>query len=394
MVNLRFTRMTDRYLGITLCHLLYFLNRVTGSICRKRENKKVDKILMIKTWGIGNLIMMFPTIRAIRQRYPQAQIDMLTLFQNKELLRHNPFIDNVYFLSNENFLRFAVNYLRDVFKIRRERYDMVLDFEQFARVSSVLALLSGAGERIGFDTPGQGRGIAYTKRVAYLDYTHMVETFFRIAKGAGIEEANLSPLRLDITEREKENVKLFLKDNGAGEEDIVVGAHIGSSDNMMAQRRWATEKFARLADALVDKHKVKIVFTGAGKDEAMLIEQTISLMENSAINAVNVFTLKELAALTERCALFISNDTAPVHIASAMGTPVVAFYGPNTPYLYGPRGKNDLVFYKDPYCSPCITNYNAKISKCDNPICTKSITVEEVLEGIEKKYFKENEKKI
>ena len=113
-------------------------------------------------------------------------------------------------------------------------------------------------------------------------------------------------------------------------------------------------------------------------------------MKNRSINAVNRLNLKELAVLIEQCRFFISNDTAPVHIASAMKTPVVAFYGPNTPYLYGPRGKNDLVFYKDLFCSPCITNYNAKIHKCDHSTCMKTITVEEVLEGIEKKYFTKN----
>ena len=387
MVNLKFVRITDRYLGIILCYLLYYIHKIIEAIKGEKEKQQANKILIIKFWGVGNLIMMLPTIKAVRKHYPKAQIDIITLFQNEDAVKHNHFISNKYFISNKNVFRFIITYIRNLIMLKKEKYDIILDFEQFAKTSSVLALLIGGRERIGFDTPGQGRGVAYTRRVAYLDYTHMVETFFRIAKGAGVTEADLSPVKLYIPDQDSGKIKSFLEDNNIEKNDVIIGVHIGSGDNMLTQRRWEKEKFAQLADILIEKHKAKIIFTGVGEDEARLIEQTLSLMKNNAVNAANKFTLKELAALIEKCSFFISNDTAPVHIASAMGTPVVAFYGPNTPYLYGPRGKNNLVFYNDLYCSPCITNYNAKIHKCKNPICIESITVKEVLEGIEKKYL-------
>jgi ADP-heptose:LPS heptosyltransferase len=83
----------------------------------------------------------------------------------------------------------------------------------------------------------------------------------------------------------------------------------------------------------------------------------------------------------------ISSDTAPVHIASAMGAPVVGLYGPNTPFLYGPSGDNNLVFYHQIPCSPCLTNTNRKLSKCSFARCMDGITVGEVAAGIEMKYF-------
>ncbi len=392
MINVRFVRTTDKYLGICLCYLLYFVDRVTKAIWGKGDENEKRKVLMMKFAGIGNIVMILPTIRAVRKHYPEAQIDMFTLLTNREVLLHNRSIDNTYFLNERNFFTFFVTYLRNVFKLSRERYDMVLDFEQFAKTSSVFALLIEARERIGFDTPGQGRGIAYTRRVAYMDYKHMVETFFRIAKGAGVEEADLSPVKLGVNDEEQNNVKLFLEHNNIREEDIVIGMHMGTGINMMSQRRWAKEKFARLADMLIDECKVSVVFTGAGNEEEKLVEETLSLMRHSASNAANKFSIKELAGFAERCRVFVSNDTSAVHIASAMGTPVAGIYGPNTPFLYGPRGNNDVVFYKDLYCSPCITNYNAKISRCDDPVCIKSITVEEVFDGIRAKFFKQEDK--
>ena len=342
---------------------------------------------MIKFAGIGNIVMILPTIRAVRKHYPEAQIDMFTLLTNRGVLLHNRWLDDIHFLDERNFFAFLVTYLRNVFKLRRERYDIVLDFEQFAKVSSVFTLLIGARERIGFDTPGQGRGIAYTRRVAYMDYKHMVETFFRIAKGAGVEETDLSPVRLDVNDEEKNKVRLFLEHNNIRQGDIVIGMHMGSGSNMMSQRRWSKEKFAGLADMLIDEYGAKVVFTGAGDEEEKIVGEALSVMKRDAVDAVNKFSIKELAGFAEKCRFFVSNDTSAVHIASAMGTPVAGIYGPNTPFLYGPRGNNDVVFYKDLYCSPCITNYNAKISSCSDPICIKSITVEEVFDGIRAKFF-------
>ena len=389
MMNLRFVRMSDRCLGIPLCYLLRFLNKVIVRCSRKREERKeeVNKILMIKFWGIGNIVMLFPTIRAVRRKFPEAEIDMFTLRTNREIVEGNSWIDNVYFLDHQRFVAFAVSYLKIAFRLRRERYDMILDFEQFAKTSSVFALLVGGRERIGFDTPGQGRGIAYTRRVAYLDYKHMTEVFFRIAKGAGVDRADLSPVRLDIREEEYEKVKSFLYENNIKPEDLLVGMHPCASINVV-QRRWEPEKFAELADILIEKYGARVVFTGTGREEDELVSKILSMMRNSAISGASKFAALELAAFAEKCNFFVSNDTAPVHIASAMGTPVVGIYGPNTPYLYGPRGDNHLAFYKDLYCSPCITNYNAKIANCRNPVCIKSITVQEVFEGIREKYLK------
>ena len=162
MINVRFVRTTDKYLGICLCYLLAFLDKVAKLIWGKGKEKKKQKILMIKFTGIGNIVMILPTIKAVKKRYPEARIDVFTLLTNREVLRHNRFIDIAHFLNERNFFTFFVTYLRNAFRLKRERYDMVLDFEQFAKTSSVFTLLIGARERIGFDTPGQGRGIAYT----------------------------------------------------------------------------------------------------------------------------------------------------------------------------------------------------------------------------------------
>ena len=106
------------------------------------------------------------------------------------------------------------------------------------------------------------------------------------------------------------------------------------------------------------------------------------MIRHPVLNACNRFGIRSFAAFIKECDLFFSNDTSAVHLASAMNAPIAAFYGPNTPVLYGPLSDQQFVFYQPLPCSPCITNLNAKTSFCRIPVCIRNITVEEVLDRI------------
>jgi ADP-heptose:LPS heptosyltransferase len=110
-------------------------------------------------------------------------------------------------------------------------------------------------------------------------------------------------------------------------------------------------------------------------------------MRRPAANIAGRLTLRGFAALCEAAPFVVSNDTAAVHIASAMGTRVVGLYGPNTPLLYGPMGDEDLVFYPEPPCSPCLCNITSKLSDCREARCMEATTVDAVFDAIRKKYF-------
>lgn len=206
---------------------------------------------------------------------------------------------------------------------------------------------------------------------------------------AGVKIDELKPIKIDISHEHISRIKKIEAENNINRDDIMVGIHAGTSDNFTF-RRWPKENFVRLSDLLAGKYKIKVVFTGIEKEKE-LVEEIIGLMDNNAMNLCGKLSIKELCAFIERCDFFISNDTAPVHIASAMGTPVVAIFGPNTPFLYGPRGDHDIVLYNELYCSPCMTNFNAKTSYCKEPKCIYSITVEDVFDKIEKKYLKDGD---
>jgi heptosyltransferase-3 len=382
-MNLLFLKYFDRTMG----RVLELVFRLVGSLRRVVRSTPgafdIHKILLIKIWGIGNIVMMLPIVTGISQKYPKARLSFLTLAVNRELLDDRPELEKVYTVRVSSLWRFLADSFALFMKLRREKFDIVLDFEQFSRFTSVLTFLMGAKHTVGFFSERGRRGYLYDQRVAFDNEQHMSRTFFDIARSIGVVPEAREPKALKTSQKGEDEIAQFLKDKAVANE-FLVGMHIGSSDNFPG-RRWPNENFAQLADTLVDTYSATIIFTGGAKERA-LIDQTIELMHAPAINSGGRLSISGFIAMIARCDLFFSNDTAPVHIASALDVPIVAFYGPNTPKLYGPIGKQSLVFYKELPCSPCITNFNAKTSFCRFPVCIESITVEEVLEGVRNRF--------
>lgn len=383
-MNINLMKKVDYLAGVPLCQLLGRIYRAFYPAADMIAPQQASKILLIKTWGIGNLVMMLPVMKAIRRECSRAKIVLLTLEQNKGIMERSPYIDSMITLNLSSASGFGRSSARALSSIRAEKFDLVLDFDQFSRIAALFALGSGAPARIGFDTDGQGKGTVFTKAVKYEDRQHMALTYAKIAQAAGISVDDMAPVRLPLSEKEEMVVGNFLSSGGVGRGDLLFGMHPGSGDNF-PERRWPKECFARLADLLAERFKARIVLTG-GRSEAGLVREVANLMKAPAIEASGVFSALELSALVGRCDLFFSNDTSLIHITTAMGTPAIGFYGPNTPLLYGPRGDHDLVFYRALLCSPCMTNFNAKSSNCKDPACIRDISPDEVYRQVMNKY--------
>jgi lipopolysaccharide heptosyltransferase II len=373
-VNLNLAKYVDRYAGILLCYLLAALHLFREMIAPREGAVRVRRILMAKFWGIGNIVMLLPVIRLVRRRYPDAEIHFLTLRRNREILDGFRDLDRVWTLDDHSFPRFFGSLLRTVAGLRRARIDLFLDFEQFSRTSTLIGFVAGAPQRIGLRTPRQGRYLLYTAPVRYRDDQHMTRTFLDIARAAGVEN-RYEPCAIEVGEGERRCVASLVPESRGR----FVVIHPGSGDNFIG-RRWPAACFAALADSLVRQHGVAVVVTG-GAGERSLAAAVIGRMaeRHAAVDLSGSLSVRELFALLARAELLVANDTGPVHIASALGCPVLGLYGPNTPVLYGPLSPGSRAFYRDLPCSPCITNMNYKTSFCRLPVCIRDIPVSEVL---------------
>jgi len=382
-MGMQLIKYIDRYLGIPCVFSVGILDKIISPIkILRKQPKTIKKILFIKFWGFGNLIMAMPAVRAIKEKFPEAKIDFLTLKQNKGILDNLDFIDNVMYFEIENLTKFPLDFLKLAHHFRKQNIDMVIDLEQFSRASAIFTYLTGAPVRVGYRTWKQSKHHIYTKTIRYNNHQHTVLTFYNIAEALGAKKKKPSLIRITYSKEDSDTVGKFLKKNNISKKDKIIGMHIGSGENADV-RRWPRECFAKLADMLTEKFHAKVVFTGS-PNEADDINKTISLMNYKAYSTAGVFSLKQLASFVEHCRMFVSNDTGPLHLAAAMKVKCVAFFGPNTPLLYGPYSNNNIIFYKKLKCSPCVTNFNAKTTDCKNPICITGITVDEVFDAMSK----------
>lgn len=374
-------RKIDRYLGPPQVALL-------SLFCGRPADHDGDprRILLLKLHGIGNIILLIPVIRQIKARYPDAEIDFLSFRTNAGIL------DGIDELTARHYLERGAPWkllksIATVFPlIRRRRYDLVVDFDQFAHFSSIATLVTGAPRRIGFRNPTLRRHLAYTTPVVYLDMAHVSKTFERLARVAGAPvDAGVSR-RIALSEANRAEAAAFLSEESILAGEPVTVLHPGSSENLKL-RRWPVDRFSRLGDRLAGELGYRVVISG-GREEIPLARDVAAGMTSKAVIAAGRLSVHGFAALCERAAFVVSNDTAAVHIASAAGTPVVGLYGPNTPFLYGPLGDNDLVFHTDLPCGPCLCNVTSKMSDCRRALCMESISVEAVFEGIRARYGK------
>ena len=350
------------------------------------------RVLAIKFYGLGNIAMLLPVLRELRDNLPAgAEIDFLTLEGNRSLLEASGLTTNVLTARLDSPLLFLRGVVSALMTARARHYDVVIDFEQFIKISAIFAYCTGTPERIGFNTDGQNRAWLYTTRVVYTDSEHMSGIFRRVLRPLGIRpDPRQVPMRLGPADEGL--VDEILGGNGVTEEAFpVIGVHLGSGPNFyrVPLKRWPVENFAALCDALVDRYGARIILTGQGEEERELVGVVRQSMHNDCVDTCDKLSVGALLALMNRCHLVIANDTSVMHLAALMRTPCVAFFGPTAPIHYGPNNPEDLVFYLDQYCSPCLTNYNLKISRCLDPVCVRRIGVAEVLAGIEREYLGE-----
>lgn len=388
-MNWKLIRIIDRWAGIPLLYLLRLLPRMR--VLRQGEPSLIPRqVLFIKFWGIGNIFMILPSIQAMKEQWPDVSVDFLTLENNREALEATGAVRTIAPISTRSISRFMATWREAVAMLKENRYDVIIDCEQFSRFSAIITRQINAPITIGFNTRGQHRHHLFTRPVTYNNDIHITRSFHSLVRAAGIESSEPPRLHLATLPALLESGRRLMDRFGVGKDQRVVLMHIGTSSNFQ-ERRWLPERYAALADRLLANWKAKIIFTGL-PEEGRIIEETMRYLHHAEqmINLGGQLSFMDYFGLIAAADLVISADTAAVHLASAVNTPVAGLYGPNTPKLYGPWGESGLALYAPPPCSPCITNFNAKIHACRHAdgrgACMAAISTDAVFDALQAKF--------
>jgi lipopolysaccharide heptosyltransferase II len=333
---------------------------------------EIRRVLVVKIWAIGEVIMATPAFRALRELLPEARITMITGRAAYSIVELSPRFDAVRAVDEATFLKTRPARLLSLVKnLRRERYDVLVSLHHAWQFGFFAASL-GAHHRVGFDRTGEG--FAYTVRVAPGQRRHQVEEYFDLARAVGAD-GEPGPLEIFTDEADEsgaDEIMARLRENDKPVALVAPGGGINPKTRM-AEKRWPAGRYAELIELLSPDFAVALV--GGPGDEASG-EAVARKLKTPLTNLISRTTLRELYALLKRADLFLGNDSAPMHVAAAAGTPTVAVFGPTDPALNGPWSDRAKVVANNVDCAPCYRD--GYFPECNRRECLEGISAEKV----------------
>jgi heptosyltransferase-2 len=365
MIDVRILRRFDRYVlgAVTLV-----LGPAVKLLSSGRDPVSLRKVLLIKLWAIGDSVLTLPLIRAIRERYPDSEIDVLCHPSNRPVFENTDgAVSNVVEIGIRNVLRLF------------RKYDVCFDTEPYLNLSAILSAYC-AGRRVGFRN--RLRWLFYHHTVDTDLNRHAVEKYLEMGTFFGITGRNrLVPL--GGSTRSREAAERLLRENGITTEGAPVGfcAAVGNS---VKARQWPRERFRELAKRILDDGTAGMaVLFGTAEDREL--NGYIRDGDPRIVDLSGKATLEETFSLIRSMNAFVSNDTGPMHIAAAQGVPTLGLFGPSCPELWAPYGKgNRHISHGRMVCEycPCNVPHKGLVPECylegdRKDVCIRAITVEE-----------------
>lgn len=340
---------------------------------------KTKSILLIKLSAIGDVVHTLPLLEVLRRNFPETRIDWLIENEAGDIIAGHDAVDHIIISDRKSWHKrlFKAGEVpkiireisRFIKELRGERYDIVIDLQGLLK-SGVLTGLARGRRKIGFTGGREGSGLFLTEPPYPVDYErHAVDRYLKTAEYLGCRMDTWEG-KIPLRASDKESADRFIRENKLQDKCLV-------ALNPMARwktKLWEDERFADLADRIRKDLSCEVIFTGSRHDRPV-IDRIIGSMEGRAYNLAGRTSLKELADLYSRCRLTVTTDTGPMHIAAAMGCPVVALFGPTAPWRTGPYGNGHRVIRTGIECSPCFKK------KCAHKTCMKDISVRHVFEA-------------
>jgi len=331
-----------------LLYLWYLSSYV--NMLKEIRSDKIEHILIRGTNWIGDVVMCLPAIAAVRKTFPHSKISVLVKPWVAELLYVCPDIDEVILFQSPGIHDGIAGKLRLARELKGKSFDMAI-LLQNAIEAAILARLAGIPIRAGYNSDGRGFLLTHSvQRTKEIRLVHQIDYYLEMLTTLGFESAGRG-VNLTLTNEYSTVSKEILNRHGIGEGETIVG--IGPGATYGPAKRWFPERFAVVADRLMEDFSVKVILFGSS-DDRHSADQVQQSSKNSLINLAGETNLKEAISLIAGCNLFISNDSGLMHIAGALGIPTIAIFGSTNPQTTSPVGEKSIVISKNVVCSPCL----------------------------------------
>ena len=339
----------------------------------------MHNILVCQTGGwIGDMVLLTPALRALKQRFSGARLEILLRPRVADLMGSHPYVDDcIVDEKTEGRSRSLAHLAR---QIRDKSFDLAVVLHPISFRNALLPFLARIPIRIG--TNVSGRGILLTKSCRDDTKVHEVHRYLRVLQLLEIDTPSDS-LEFWHTEADRRFIENFLCVEGVAREDRVIVVNLGTT---WTTKRWDVENFAEVIQQITRLGRgTKIVLTGSPTEQTLAETLPASL---PTINLVGKTSILQLGALLERCAVCLTCDSGPMHIAAAVNTPTIALFGPTDPMRHRPYGIGHRVIEKPISCRPC---YKRSCHLQDTPyLCMQKIGTDEVVKAIEARLYRKD----
>ena len=348
------------------------------------------KILIVKTSAIGDVIHTLPALLSLRHHYPDAHIAWLIEEMAADLITGHPALNRVLVsrrkawladLQAGRVLRALREFVRFIRTVRDTRYDLIIDFQGLLK-SAIWVLLAKGVRKVGFGRGMHHAELSYVvlnEPVPAVDMNqHAIERELLLLKGIGVPTTGVR-YELPISPEHESEAAALLRASGIDDRDRLVVI------NPMARwptKLWEPASFAAVADGL-EGQGIRVIFTGGTQDRSS-IDEICRLMTSKSRRVDGRTSLKTLAAIYRRAQVLLTTDSGPMHLAVAIGTTVVALFGPTAPWRTGPYGPGHTVLRAGISCSPCFKK-DCWTTDYEERACMKRLTVDEVVRAVMEK---------
>lgn len=400
MIPVDTMRKIDRRAGIPICFFLSGINRLSLWFKKKSPVPSPKKILFIQISEMGSIVLAYSLFAKTRKQFPEAEFYFLTFSENRsavDILDIFP-ETNIKTIEGNNLWTFLHSTVRVLRSLRKLKVDLTLDLELFSRFTSALSYLSGAHCRSGFYkfyNEGLYRGTFLTHKTSYNPHIHIAFNFIglldtylfpeRDQPGPKIppdpDEILLPTKKISLENKEKIRQKLKNENQAAEDAEKLILMNPNASE-LIPIRRWPPDRYVKLAKKLLQHPGVFIILTGTSSERAEAEYIRSAINSPRCLNLAGRTSFSELIDLYNSADILITNDSGPVHFSAMTKIRSFIFFGPETPKLYGPLGKNSHVFYSGFSCSPCVSAFNQRKSACKDNKCLQAISVEAVYKKI------------